>query len=318
MQQGIFTISLDFELFWGVRDHRTIDSYGQNIKRVHEVVPILLQLFEKYQIHCTWATVGFLYYINKEILLENILMHKPNYKNASYNQYNYINNSILEPAYHFAPDLINQIKTVQGQELGTHTFSHYYCLEQGADTISFNSDLEKANEVAKLFNVRNKSIVFPRNQYNEEMLEICKQNGISVYRGTENSWIYKTRSRHDETLWRRMFRLLDVYISISGNNVHNIVTKDGLTNIPSSRFLRPFSRKLQWLDFLKLRRIKRAMTAAAKQHKIFHLWWHPHNFGSNMKQNLAFLCKILEHYNTLKKEYNFTSLNMFEIASQSK
>ena len=28
---GVFTISLDFELFWGVRDNRTIDSYKKNL-----------------------------------------------------------------------------------------------------------------------------------------------------------------------------------------------------------------------------------------------------------------------------------------------
>jgi hypothetical protein len=28
---GAFVISLDFELFWGVRDKRTISGYGPNI-----------------------------------------------------------------------------------------------------------------------------------------------------------------------------------------------------------------------------------------------------------------------------------------------
>ena len=66
MNKGIFTISLDFELFWGVRDHRTLEDYGENVRNVHKIVPGLLALFDKYDIHCTWATVGFLFFADKK------------------------------------------------------------------------------------------------------------------------------------------------------------------------------------------------------------------------------------------------------------
>ena len=69
MSKGIFTISLDFELFWGVRDHRTLENYGENILNVHQVVPRLLELFAKYNVHCTWATVGFLFFKEKQEML---------------------------------------------------------------------------------------------------------------------------------------------------------------------------------------------------------------------------------------------------------
>ena len=41
----------------------------------------------------------------------------------------------------FAPDLIRRIKETPGQEIGTHTYSHYYCLEPGQGIESFNADL---------------------------------------------------------------------------------------------------------------------------------------------------------------------------------
>lgn len=59
-QKGSFTISLDFELFWGVRDKRTTDSYKNNLEGTIEVIPKLLDIFEQYNIHVTWATVGLL------------------------------------------------------------------------------------------------------------------------------------------------------------------------------------------------------------------------------------------------------------------
>jgi hypothetical protein len=53
-------ISLDFELFWGVRDKRTIGNYGRNILGVREALPAMLALFRDYGIRATWATVGLL------------------------------------------------------------------------------------------------------------------------------------------------------------------------------------------------------------------------------------------------------------------
>jgi hypothetical protein len=66
---------------------------------------------------------------------------------------------------------------------------------------------------------------------------------------------------------------------------------------------------------LRLRRIKKAMNEAADNGRIFHLWWHPHNFGKNTKMNLAFLELILRHYHTLRQERHCMSLNLAEIAA---
>jgi hypothetical protein len=52
------------------------------------------------------------------------------------------------------------------------------------------------------------------------------------------------------------------------------------------------------------------MTVAARQGKVFHLWWHPHNFGLHTDENLAFLERILEHYAKLRHEYGFESAAM--------
>ena len=67
-------------------------------------------------------------------------------------------------------------------------------------------------------------------------------------------------------------------------------------DIPSSRFLRPFSKKAKMFEGLRLHRINSGMTYAAKNNFSYHLWWHPHNFGINKNENFEFLEKILEHY----------------------
>jgi len=42
MAKGKLVISFDFELFWGMRDKKTIAQYGANILGVQQVIPRLL------------------------------------------------------------------------------------------------------------------------------------------------------------------------------------------------------------------------------------------------------------------------------------
>jgi hypothetical protein len=52
------------------------------------------------------------------------------------------------------------------------------------------------------------------------------------------------------------------------------------------------------------------MTDAAKRGRIYHLWWHPHNFGVHLDENLAFLRLVLDHYRLLRERYEFQSVTM--------
>jgi excinuclease ABC subunit A len=74
-------------------------------------------------------------------------------------------------------------------------------------------------------------------------------------------------------------------------------------NISASYFLRPFSNKLKYFDRLKEKRILDSMTHAAKNNLVFHLWWHPHNFGINLENNMSFLLGIMQHYKKLENKY---------------
>ena len=57
--QGVFTVSIDFELYWGVRDNWTIEQYKNNLEGVSNAIPEILKVFNENGIHATWATVGF-------------------------------------------------------------------------------------------------------------------------------------------------------------------------------------------------------------------------------------------------------------------
>jgi hypothetical protein len=160
-------------------------------------------------------------------------------------------------------------------------------------------------------------LVFPRNQGNPEYLSVLEELGIACYRGNEHASFYKPRNQQEQSSWVRALRLLDSYINLSGYNTYSLEEcgRHRPFNVPASRFLRPYSRSLAILDDLRLHRIKRAMRDAAIGDRLFHLWWHPHNFGADVKQNLAFLQKILAYYKQLHKRYGMQSLTMGEIAT---
>ena len=315
---GIFIISLDYELMWGVWDVTTRENYGNNILGVKQVIPKMLQLFEQYGIKTTFATVGLLFAKDKNELLASMPDIKPAYTNNDYNVYGkeVIKTGFNEEddPYHFGYEHINLVKK-SGHEVATHTYSHYFCLEEGQTAEEFDADIKAAVKIAGANDIPVTSMVFPRNQINEAYLPVLRNNGIQVYRGNPISWIYKPRKFAAEIPFIRLCRLLDTYLPVSGYNTYSINKEAGLpVNIPASRFLKPYNKNLAWLEKLKLKRIMKEMTIAAKKNQLYHLWWHPHNFGINIPENLANLTIILNHYQLLQQQYGFTNLTMKEAA----
>jgi peptidoglycan/xylan/chitin deacetylase (PgdA/CDA1 family) len=319
---GKFVISLDFELQWGVRDIDGAEQYQKNIIGVHTAFPLLLQIFEEYNIKATFAIVGFLFAENKSELLDLLPASLPDYENKNLSPYNgyfsTVGNNYNEDPLHFAPHLIEMLKKSSTHEIGTHTFSHYYCLEKGQTLESFEDDLISAKRSSQKYNINNTSLVFPRNQFNKDYIKVCEKHGIICYRGNEHSWLYAAQNKKSESKVRRAVRLLDAFFKISGHNCYSdsYLKSNFPINIPASRFLRPYSKALSFLDGLKLNRIKNDMSYAAKNNLTYHLWWHPHNFGINQDDNFLFLENVLKHYRTLNNQYGFQSITMSNLAKQ--
>jgi peptidoglycan/xylan/chitin deacetylase (PgdA/CDA1 family) len=315
--KGVFVISLDFELHWGVWDVTTKARYGAHILGVKNVIPKLLELFAQYDFKATFATVGFLFAKDKKDLFAYSPVIKPSYSNDNYNVYlkeiNSIGENESDDPYHFGYSLLEQLK-LSRHEIGTHTFSHYYCLEEGQTELEFEADIQASKQIAEANGIKMSSLVFPRNQVNEQYLGVLKSTGINVYRGNPTSWIYNPRKFNAEIPIIRLCRLLDTYLPISGYNTH-VIKKDKIpVNIAASRFLKPYNKHLAWLEKLKLKRIMNEMTKAAEKNELYHLWWHPHNFGVNTNENLANLATILNHYKSLQKKYGFINCTMKEAA----
>jgi peptidoglycan/xylan/chitin deacetylase (PgdA/CDA1 family) len=282
----------------------------------------MLNLFKQYEVKATWAAVGMTLFERRSDLLAHLPDLRPTYERSELNPYlslEEVGADEKSDPYHFGSSLIRRILECDGMELGSHTFSHFYCIEKGQNSLQFKADLEACIETSNRFSIRPTSFVFPRNQYNFEYLSVCSDLGFRVFRGNESSWMYQESVEQDQSSFRRAARLADNYLDLTGDHgfIPRPFTDCGLINCPSSRFLRPFSPGLSWLERLRIRRIQGAMESAARKGECFHLWWHPHNFGTNLNENLAILEELLRFHVVLRDRYGVVPMNMGEIGRYS-
>ncbi len=310
MENAKFIISLDFELHWGVFDtleHR----YDENILGARDTIKKMLELFKKYDIHVTWATVGMLFNENKDDLNKYQPNLLPSYKDENLSSYNQdVGKDEYEDKLHYGNSIIKLIKSYPNQEIASHSYSHYYCKADGQTKDEFEQDIKSAVNIAKdKFDIELKSFVFPKNEINYNYLDILKKYGFSSYRGNPTHWIYKNGQQTN--IIGKIIRTLDSYINIAGNSCSNVENNNTLVNIVGDRFLRPYKNNI--LNKLMIDRIKNEMQYAARNNKHYHLWWHPHNFGINQDQNLKNLEDILRYFEILKEEFTMESSCMQNI-----
>jgi peptidoglycan/xylan/chitin deacetylase (PgdA/CDA1 family) len=321
-EPGAFVVSLDFELYWGMRDVVTLEDYRANLEGSPMAIRRMLDVFEQREIHATWACVGLLFAKNAQEARRFTPRVQPSYRARELSPFPALELELVDeqPHCYFAPELIAAIGARPHQEIGTHTFSHYYCNEVGQTPEQFDADLAAAVAIAEQSGVRLRSLVFPRNQTNLDYLPILARHGITSYRGLTANWAFEHSDSQLGTIVRRGARLADNYAPLCpGSPTVPFGRAERLrgtpVNIPGSRFLRPYNPRLRHLDPLRLHRMQTEMTHAAEAGHIYHLWWHPHNFGVHTSENLRILDRLLEHADVLRRRFGLRSMNMGELAA---
>lgn len=309
---GSLIISLDFELYWGVVETKTTDSYHENLSGAIQAAEDLLNLFLKYEIQATWATVGMLFAQNPQELKEMLPERRPSYQNPKVSTYDYINHTNdFQPEFHFANDVIQKILKTRHQELGSHTFSHYFTLESGQSTDEFEADLSAMYDLGHSLDTELNSIVFPRDQVNPDYLSLLSKYGIKYYRSSPEGKHFSSKTKN--SYLSKIVRFVDSYSSIFGLHTFDNPTLESgnnLTCIPASHFLRPHNSRLPVLDKLQVKKIVRSIQYAARNKEAFHLWWHPHNFGKNRLENLAMLEQIIIAFCQMRDKEEIQSCSM--------
>jgi peptidoglycan/xylan/chitin deacetylase (PgdA/CDA1 family) len=317
---GALVVSLDFELIWGMRDvcypgH----PYLGNVLGARDAVSAMLDLFCEYDIRATWATVGFLFASHRFQIEDNAPTVRPLYEDVSLDPYNErVGIDEVADPLRFGGSLVRTILDAPGQEIGTHTFSHYYCLEAGQTREAFDADLESAVKMARLLGTDVQSIVFPRNQHNPEYDKTLRKHGIIAYRLNQAGYVHRPRRHANQSLLIRALRWLDSVVPIYGSGTvqwSDMPANDGLVGIPATMFLRP-TFPGDRLAGVRASSIKASIKRAAERREVVHLWWHPHNFGSHLNSNLTFLRDILETFAQCRSKFGCQSMTMREAASE--
>jgi peptidoglycan/xylan/chitin deacetylase (PgdA/CDA1 family) len=318
---GIFTISLDFELHWGVFDKKERESRETIYRNTLALIPRMLELFAAYEVHVTWATVASVMAQDQQEWERWKPAVEPDYLEGKYSAYQWVQQNGLPAHYnwaHFAPETVRKIVQYPGQELGTHTFSHYYCLEKQHAQGAFAADLKAAIQVASTFHQPPVSLVFPRNQFNKDYLAVCYAYGIKVVRTNPACRFWNPVNEKDTPIFRKLVRTADAYLPMGRTRTSyplsaiQVIPGEPL-QLRASRFLRAWE-PYPVADLLKWRRLCSELRAAAKHNECYHLWWHPENFGSHPEENLKSLQMLLQHYRQCKNKYGMLSWNMGEYA----
>ena len=312
-----FMISLDFELIWGMHEGDIVNSsYSENIRGGRKAIPALLELFEKYEIHATWAVVGLMIAENFEEAKKYFPSEsmQPTYKNMNMSPYpliKHLDECKTDDSLYFAPDIIEQIGKTDGQEIASHTFSHFYCKEEGQTVEQFEADMIAAKAIASDKGYDLKTVVLPRNQCVKKYIDVLTKLGFKAYRDDYNDWIHRIIKFRPLL---RILRLTDTYLPLTGFGGYVPTVDDGIYRLISSRMFRPYFKPLAFMEKIKIKRIKGQMLHAAKNGSTFHLWWHPHNIGVMTERHLSMIEEILNYYVFLKKEYGMQNKNMAEFA----
>jgi peptidoglycan/xylan/chitin deacetylase (PgdA/CDA1 family) len=314
--KNALVISLDFELAWGVQDVLDADgAYRANLLGAREVIPRILDLFARYEVAATWATVGFLFAESREELAAYGPAERPTYADPRRDPYRIaVGSNEADDPLHFAPSLVRTIAAAPRQEVGTHTFSHYYCLEPGQTVAQFEADLRAAVAIAAAKGITLRSLVLPRHQVRTDYLPAIARAGLHVHRTNEANRLSRPYATGQDPLAIRAARLADAYLPLTGANAvpwtHIAPDAHGLVDVRESRFLRPFSARMRALEPLRVARIAGAMRVAAERRAVCHLWWHPHNFGVHQDGNLANLRALLEAFARLRDSHGMASMTM--------
>ena len=279
LERAVFTLSLDFELMWGTRDRPFGESYRKlyEIER-REVVDRLLALLAEFGIRATWGVVG------------NLYLQKDN-----------------EDPLLYGPDLIEKIRRCPvPQEIGSHTMTHAILGEPPCTAAMAERELGDWVRVARASGVNFQTLIFPRNSIG--YLDIARRYGFRCYRGREEVW-YGSQPRTVQ----RLGHLLEI---LSAHTPGSVMPRQeaGMWNIPGSMLYTPSPGLRQYVPvWLRVLRANRGLSAALRQKRVFHLWFHPTDLTCRTDAMLGGLRQIFERVARLRDEGQLDILPMCDL-----
>lgn len=291
LKKGVVVFSADFEMAWAFRysKKQAANAVAKGLEE-RENVPVFVQLFEKFNIPVTWATVGHLFL--KACKANNGIAHSDMPRPAYFENKNWLfdkgdwyehdpcDDFEQSPAW-YAPDLIELIaQSSTAHEFGCHTFSHIDMTYKNCTKELAQAEILECQKIAEQNGISLKSMVFPGGTLGN--YEVLKENGFTNYRKPLN---------------------YDVGLPVKD--------KYGLWAIPSSTGLdkTPYN----WSKTTYIKHIKAFLKAAASKRMVVHFWFHP-SMNKWYLENV--FPEILSLVNQYRKDGKIEVLTMQQIAER--
>lgn len=302
LDRGVFTLSLDFELIWGTVDVSGPERFRDACEREREViVDRLLELLAEFDISATWCTVGHLF------LSSCKPEHGTKHPEISRPSHTWVvgdwfaadpcGTEESDPIF-YGSSLIEKISSCRvDQEIGCHSFSHVIFGDQGCSRETAQSELAACVRLAADRGLTLHSFAFPRNRVGH--LDVLRESGLHCYRGPEPMWYERPRTPR---ALRRAGHLTDVLTARTPPVVLAREQIRGLWNVPGSMLYFPMHGRRRHIPLaLRVRRAHKGIERAARERKIFHLWFHPTNLAEHSEPMFAGLRTIFERVDELRR-----------------
>lgn len=311
LAKGIFVLSLDTELCWGVIDKP--DQLKKNKKyyeQARECIDKILVLLEKYDISATWAVVGHLFLQQCKScgrqkpsnISRNVY---PCYRKDRFEQCPCTNEK--EAPLWYGRDIINKIMNCKvHQEVGCHSFAHIPYGDVNTKRDAAKNDLSNCVCEAEKYGLKLRSFVFPRND--EGYIDELQRFGFEAYRGVEPTW-YRRFPRK----LKKICHIIDQFL-VTRPPVSLPEYRQGIYNIPGSMFYLPMNgfRRLIPLRF-RIYKARKGIESAIKHKKVFHLWFHPFNIATSQEKLLHGLEEIFKYVKEKRQSCELKTKSMCEI-----
>jgi hypothetical protein len=312
-ERGAFVISLDLELLWGTHDLPIGSEVRRHAAGTRQVVRSLLDLFARYEVPATWATVGHLFLEGAE--RDGAGRAHPRHPRPRHHWLRDdwfaalpAGDAAASPHW-YAPDLVTQIQEAHPrQEVGSHSFSHVIFGDPGCDAEVARAELTRSVEAARRFGIDLKSLVFPRNQVGH--LALLPEAGFEVFRGPETAFYWGLPEKA-----RKVFHMADRLVATTPAAVLPYRTPEGPINLPGSMlYLAAFG----WRRLIPVqRRVVQAMKGIAQaieRRAVFHLWLHPEGLVDHSRALLRGLETILAEVLRLRRARQLEVMTMYDAA----
>ena len=325
---GIFSLSIDVELAWGLVHRSKIDFMKvTNISaNVRKVIDDLFTLLENYEIPVTWNILGHL--ILDRCSRDNPRtpphsdMPRPTYSwlNQDWYRYDPCTDISKDPAW-YGKDIVDRIihytkASRVPHEIGCHSFSHQQFGDPGCGEKLARAEIIKCIELVKArYNVVPKSFAFPRDYVGH--LKTLKECGFVVFRDVPPKLypclgLEKTISNYVKTYSSLFLQFLSYFLLFPP---HVITLKEGFPGLWAVPGCLPYSKKPLIPLGLVTYKAKQGINKAILERKVFSVYTHLMDFGASRNFWSEFE-KMLSYVNTRREKGELEVKTMTELVRE--